>query len=84
MLLVGEFLFSDERIGVEPLQQIGCVGSDYLRLRIMDMRIDETGQNQVRAMVGDIDVATSLGTDFSIVSRRRMRPSSTRTAPSSI
>src|SRR5690606_324354 len=49
--------------------QIGCIGSDDLCLRIMDMRIDEAGENQVRAMVGDFYVAACLATYFSIISK---------------
>ncbi|MCY1242367.1 hypothetical protein D9M72_553250 [compost metagenome] len=40
-----------EGVGVQPFEQIGCVGRHHLHLREMQVRVDEAGHDQVRAMI---------------------------------
>ena len=44
-----------EGVGVQPFQEVGSIGADDLHLRKVDMRIDETGQDEVRTMVDFLD-----------------------------
>ena len=53
MGLVRKALFGRERVVVQPVQQLVRPGGDHLRLREMQMRVDEARQDQVRAVVGD-------------------------------
>ena len=54
MALLGEFLLFDEGVGIEPFQQRSSIGRHHLALHIMQMQIDETGQDQVGAMIDDL------------------------------
>ena len=43
---VRELLLGDERVFLEPVEQLLAVGADDLRLRVVDVAIDEAGQDQ--------------------------------------
>ena len=48
---IGKLALHREGIGGQPLQQLLAKGADHLRLRIMHMGIDKTGQQQLAAQV---------------------------------
>ncbi len=48
---IGELLLRGERVVFEPVDELPAGRGDHLRLRVMHMRIDETGQDQ-RVPVG--------------------------------
>ena len=50
---IGEFLLLDERIVMEPVEQLRAVGADHLGLRIMDVRVDEAGHDEAAGMIVD-------------------------------
>jgi len=54
MRLVGKFLLGRKRVVVEPVQQLVRPGGNHLRLRKVDMRVDETGKDQMRAVIYDL------------------------------
>ena len=41
---IGELLLLDERVFLQPLEQLRAIGADDPRLRIVDMRVDEARQ----------------------------------------
>ena len=43
---IGEFLFLDEGVFLQPFEQLRAVGGDHLGLRIVDVRVDETRHDQ--------------------------------------
>ena len=45
---VRELLLGDERVFFQPVEQLLAVGADDLRLRIVDVAVDEAGQDQAR------------------------------------
>ncbi len=63
VLFVGKFLLGHKCIGVEPFQKIGSIGSHDLRLRIMDMRVDEARHNEVRAVIGEFHIRARFTAD---------------------
>src|SRR5580692_7543127 len=46
MYRIGEFLFLDEGVFLQPFEQLRAVRSDHLGLRIMDVRVDEPRHDQ--------------------------------------
>src|SRR5690606_6369598 len=50
---VGELLFGDEGVFLQPLQELLAVCGHHLRLRVMRVRIDETGANNAVRIVRD-------------------------------
>ena len=50
---IGEPLLGRPHMVVEPVEQLRRVGRDYLRLGIVDMRIDETRHDDVARIVVD-------------------------------
>ncbi len=56
MTLLAEFLFFDKGVIIEPFQQRAGIGGDHLALHIVQVRIDEAGHDQVRAMVDDLRI----------------------------
>ena len=82
---IGELLLLDEGVVVQPVEQLRAVGADDARLRIMDMRVDEAGQDEPAGMIVDVRVPRRAGENVAAPGRpprsvRRRR----RTAPSSI
>ncbi len=71
VLLIGKFLLCHECIGVEPFEKIGGIGRNNLRLRIMDMRIDEAGQDEMWPMIGNLYVAACFSAYLGIISEAR-------------
>ncbi|ENT02637.1 hypothetical protein B989_00639 [Brucella sp. 56/94] len=69
VLFVGKFLLGHKCIGVEPFQKIGSIGSHDLRLRIMDMRVDEARHNEVRAVIGEFHIRARFTADLGIVAK---------------
>ena len=55
-LRIGEGLLGDERVALEPVEQILCLRADDAGLDVMDMRVDEAGRDQAAAVVGDARV----------------------------
>ena len=49
---IGKLALHREGVGGQPLQQLFAKGADHLRLRIMDVGVDKTGQQQPTAQVG--------------------------------
>src|SRR5208283_6131417 len=45
MLLVGKALLSNERELVQPVNELLAVGADDLRLRVVDVGVDEPGED---------------------------------------
>ena len=43
---IGEFLLFDEGVFLQPFEELRAIGRDHLRLRVVDMGVDESGQNQ--------------------------------------
>ena len=43
---IGEFLLLDEGVFLQPFEQLRAVGRDHLGLREMDVRVDESRQDQ--------------------------------------
>jgi hypothetical protein len=66
MRRVGEALFFDEGVGVEPFEQVGGVAGGHLHLREVNMRVDEAGHQQMRPMINDLDVRWRLRGDIPI------------------
>ena len=82
---VGELLLLDERVFLQPIQELRAVGADHACLRIMDMRIYEAGQNQLARVIVDPAFRPARARDTSPASPiATMRPSSISTAPSSM
>ena len=50
---IGELLLLDEGVTVEPLEQLRAIGRDHPRLRIVDVGIDQAGQDQAVRVVID-------------------------------
>ena len=50
--LIGKLALHREGVGGQPLQQLFAKGADHLRLRVMDVGVDKTGQQQPAAQVG--------------------------------
>jgi hypothetical protein len=69
MCRVGKSDLFGEGTGIEPVEQLRAPGRDHLHLREMDMRVDEPGHHQVRAVVGHRQ-AGGLGGDLRIRPRR--------------
>ena len=79
MIAFDETAFLREGIGIQPFQQVGGIGADHLHLREMQMRIDEAGQQEMRAMV-DLDriglrlrphrIVCAAGEDFSVLDQQ--------------
>ncbi len=66
-----EAAFFREGVGVQPFEQVGCVGGDHLHLRKVQMRVDEARHNEVWAVV-DLDrICRSLLPDVGIGADRR-------------
>ena len=53
MLGIGESLFFDESVIIEPVEQLRAVGAGHLGLRIMDVRVDEPRTDQAARMIVD-------------------------------
>ena len=53
MTLLGELLLLDESVLVQPLHQLRAIGGDHLRLRHVDMGVDEPRRDQMRAMISN-------------------------------
>lgn len=51
-LRVGIGAFGRERVGVEPVEQLGAIARDHVELRAVHMRVDEARQNEPAAMIG--------------------------------
>ena len=58
---IGEFLLLDERIVVQPVEQLRAVGADHLGLRIMDVGVDEAGHDERAGMIVDERAARRAG-----------------------
>ena len=54
MLRIGEFGLLRKGVFLQPVEQLGAPGGNDLHLRVMRMRIDEAGHNQMRAMIDDL------------------------------
>src|SRR5271166_423666 len=50
---IAEFLLLDERVIVQPVEQLRAIGADDLRLRIVDMRIDESRHDEAARIFVD-------------------------------
>ena len=50
---IAEFLFLDEGVFLEPFEELRAVGRDHLGLRIMDMRVDKAGHDELARIVVD-------------------------------
>ena len=50
---LGKFLLLDEGVFLQPFKELCAIGRDHLRLRIMDMRIDETRHDERIAVMLD-------------------------------
>ncbi len=53
MLRVRELLLFHKRVFLQPVEQLRAVGADHARLRIVNMRVDEAGQNQLAGVIVD-------------------------------
>ena len=50
---VRKLLFFHKRVFLQPVQQLRAVGADHPGLRVVDVRVDEAGQDQLaRVIVG--------------------------------
>ena len=82
---IGEFLLFDERIVVQPVEQLRAVGADDLGLRIMDVGVDETGHDETsrndRRRVAPRGARARMSRASPTAS---ISPPATRTAPSSM
>ncbi len=67
MVGVAEPGFGGERVALQPLQELRAVRRNDVRLRVVDVGIDETGQDQLSAIVGDRGAGGNRGEQ----SRRR-------------
>ena len=81
---IGEFLLLDEGVFLQPFEQLRAIGRDHLRLRIVDMGVDESGQNQRVGVMFDRAAAGSRGISSAAGPAASMRPSLTSTIPSSM
>ncbi len=50
---IREFLLFDERVFLQPVQQLRAIGADDAGLGIMDMRVDEARQDQLAGVIVD-------------------------------
>ena len=81
---IREAAFRRERVEVEPFEKLLAVRRDDVRLRVMDVRVDEARQDQPAPVVDDgssLRAANSRTADQSPVSTTR--PSRTTSTPSS-
>src|SRR5690606_36771908 len=53
--------------GVQPFEKLRTVGSDRLSLREVQMRVDKARQNEVRPMIGHLEIGASKLTDVSMI-----------------
>jgi hypothetical protein len=58
---VAEGGFGRKRVPLQPLQQLRAVGPDDVGLRVVDVRVDEAGDDQLAAIVGDGDIGRQRG-----------------------
>ena len=64
----------------EPVEQLRAVGADDARLRIMDVGVDQAGQDQLAGMVVDRRVLSARWRESRAL-RRRRRSARRRSAP---
>ena len=72
---VRELLLLDESVFLQPLQKLRAVGGDDPGLRVMDMRVDESGQNQPTPIIVDDGVGRRVGEHVGSIADRDDPPS---------
>ena len=70
MAAVGEFLLFDERVFLQPVEQLRAVGADDAGLGIMDVRVDEAGHDELALVVVDRGAWRSARQDFARLAHR--------------
>ncbi len=53
---IGKFLFFDKGVGIQPVEQLGAERPDDLALRKMQVRVDETRQDQMGPVIDDLSI----------------------------
>ena len=82
---IGEFLLFDERVIVQPVEQLRAVRADHLGLRIVDVGVDETGHDEQAGVIVDDRAWRGARQNVARFARPpRSDPPATRTAPSSM
>jgi hypothetical protein len=74
LALMRQLLLLDEGVLVEPLHQLGAIGRDHLRLRHVQMRIDEARHDQIRAVVDDLGASWQCRHQFGRFAHRLDHP----------
>ncbi|MNP28141.1 hypothetical protein D3C76_1210910 [compost metagenome] len=54
---IGELALGGEGVGVQPVQQLLAVGGDHAGLRVVDVGVDEAGDDQRVAVFDDLHAA---------------------------
>ena len=82
---IGEFLLFDEGVFLQPFEELRAIGGDHLRLRVVDMGVDESGQNQRVGVMFDRELPPAAAASARAAGpAASMRPSLTSTMPSSM
>ncbi len=71
---IGGFLLLHEGVAVEPVDQLRAIGGDDLRLRQMQMRVDEARHDQVRPVIDDLGAVRKLRKQRGGGARRQDEP----------
>ena len=71
---IGELLLLDERVVVQPIEQLRAVGADHLGLRIMDMGVDESRHDERARMIIDRRAVGSAGENVARFADRLDQP----------
>ena len=71
---VGEPLLLDEGVVVQPVEQLRAIGGDHLRLRIVDVHIDQPGHDERARMIVERRVRRGAGKNVARLADRRDPP----------
>ena len=71
---IGKFLLFDERIIVQPVEQLRAVGADHLGLRIVNVGVDKPRHDERAGVVIDDRVRGRAGEDVARRAHRLNQP----------